>query len=135
MDTKFPPMAYLWYIRTNVWDLHFILNRLTFVAIWRWALSTIWLVLKTKLLSVTKSCILFFGGRFWSILMVFDKIEDNVSYRPHSSDHFGIWKHFLNTKWVTDALNIPKKGPKEKQAYKQSRLSLVLNISFCNNLL
>ena len=38
-------------------------------------------------------------------------MEDNVSWPPHSNDHFCIWKHLLNHIWVTEALNRPKKVP------------------------
>ena len=46
-----------------------------------------------------------FWDCFWQKLMFFDQMEDNVSWPPYSKDCFGIWKHFLNPIWVTEALN------------------------------
>ena len=53
----------------------------------------------------------FFLGSFWPNLLVFDQIEDNISWLPCFNDHFGISKHSLNPIWVTKALNRPKKRP------------------------
>ena len=53
----------------------------------------------------------FLSGLFLTKTIVFFyQIADNVSWSPHSKNHFAIWEPLLNPIWVPEALNWPQKG-------------------------
>ena len=59
-------------------------------------------------------------------------MDDDVSWPPHSNNHFCIWKLLLKPLWVTEALNRPQKDPNMILNGKLSQPYSLLGL-FCPN--